>query len=69
MCFLQGGSGERLKGGWHQTMKVLALGACAYNAAAFALRREPHLAANALIYGALVALEQRHVQHHRERVR
>jgi hypothetical protein len=47
---------------------VAALGIAAlcsaYNAAAWLVRREDHLAVNALLYGVLIAWEQRHVAHH-----
>lgn len=60
------GHGERLKGGVHVVLGVTALVCFGYNVIAFALRREKHLAANSLLYGALAALEARKVRHHRD---
>jgi len=49
-------------------MAAAALGIAAlcgaYNAAAWLVRREQHLAVNAVLYAALIAFEHRHVVHH-----
>jgi hypothetical protein len=62
----QSGQAEPLKLAVHGSMGLLAALCCGYNAVAFALRREGHLAVNVALYGTLVALEARKVQHHRE---
>ena len=64
LAVLTRGSCERLKAGVHVTALGLAVVMGAYNAAAWMRRREPHLAVNAVLYGALIAWEQRHVAHH-----
>lgn len=58
------GEHETLKTTVHVVMLVGATTCCAYNAAAWLARREPHSAVNAVIYGALAWLECQHVQHH-----
>ncbi len=66
---LQSGSCEPLKASVHAT----ALGLCVvmglYNAAAWLMRREQHLAVNAVVYAALTAWEQKHVARHLEALR
>lgn len=57
-------SNEHLKAAWHGAMCLLAFGACAYNAVAWSYRRERHLAANALLYAGMTALETRKIAHH-----
>jgi hypothetical protein len=61
---LKCGNCERLKLGVHATALGLAALCGLYNAAAWLSRREQHLALNAVMYAALVAIEQRHVVHH-----
>ena len=58
------GNYEELKQGVHATALGLAALCGLYNAAAWLSRREQHLALNAVMYAALVAVEQRHVAHH-----
>jgi hypothetical protein len=53
-----------LKLGVHATALGLAFVMGAYNAAAWLIRREAHLAVNAALYAALTAWEQQHVAHH-----
>ena len=66
---LKNGSCEPLKASVHAT----ALGLCAvmgaYNVAAWLMRREQHLAVNAVVYALLTAWEQRHVARHLETLR
>jgi hypothetical protein len=59
------GSHEGIKLTVHAALGALALLACGYNSIALLRRGERHLAANAVVYGALVALEVRKVGHHR----
>jgi thiamine transporter ThiT len=61
---LKCGNCEELKLGVHATALGLAALCGLYNAAAWLSRREQHLALNALMYAALIAVEQRHVAHH-----
>jgi hypothetical protein len=61
---LKCGNCERLKLGVHATALGLAALCGLYNAAAWLSRREQHLALNAVMYAALVVIEQRHVAHH-----
>lgn len=63
------GEAEDLKAGVHALLGALAALCCAYNSAAFAVRREPHLLANAGVYGALMVLEVQHVRTHRTAAR
>ena len=58
------GNCEELKLGLHATALGLAALCGLYNGAAWLRRREQHLALNAMMYAALVAVEQRHVAHH-----
>ena len=60
------GNAEVTKGAYHAAMGLLALGALAYNARAWWLRRESHLAANVAVYSTLVVLEARKTAHHWE---
>src|SRR5215470_1829980 len=64
MKVLECGNCEPLKLGVHVAALGIAALCSAYNAAAWLVRREDHLAVNALLYGALIAWEQRHVAHH-----
>ncbi len=61
---LQCGNCEELKLGIHATTLGLAALCGLYNAAAWLSRREQHLAINAVMYTALIIVEQRHVAHH-----
>jgi len=61
---LKCGNCEELKLGVHATALGLAALCGIYNAAAWLSRREQHLALNAVMYAALIAVEQRHVAHH-----
>lgn len=61
------GSCEGLKLATHRALEGLAAAALAYNAIAFARRRETHLAVNVLIYGCLVAFEGYVCQQHSQR--
>ena len=61
---LKCGNCEELKLGVHGTALALAVVMGAYNAAAWLLRRERHLAINAVMYSALTAWEIQHVAHH-----
>ena len=61
---LKCGNCEKLKLGVHATALGLAALCGLYNAMAWLNRREQHLALNAVMYAALVAIEQRHVAHH-----
>ena len=61
---LKCGNCEELKLGIHATALGLAALCGLYNAAAWLNRREQHLALNAVMYAALIAIEQRHVAHH-----
>ena len=61
---LKCGNCEELKLGVHGTALALAMVMGAYNAAAWLLRRQKHLAVNAVLYGALAAWEIQHVKHH-----
>jgi hypothetical protein len=64
LTVLESGSCEGLKMSVHAVTLGLALVMGAYNSAAWLRRREPHLAANAVLYTALIALEYHHVAHH-----
>ena len=61
---LQCGECETLKAGVHGSALALLALMGLYNAAAWLKRRDAHLALNAVVYGALVAWEQKHVAHH-----
>lgn len=60
------GSGETFKGDCHAAMGVLAAAFTLYNLSAWLLRREPHLARNVGIYGALTLLEIAQTRKHRD---
>lgn len=62
--FCQSGKCETTKAVIHGALGVLSAGCFAYNLAAFAWRRKRHLAFNAVVYGALLALEVKQVRHH-----
>lgn len=62
------GSCEGLKAGVHATLGLLVAVCAVYNACAYLfVRREPHLAVNAVIYTAAIAWEGHHVRHHTAR--
>lgn len=63
-AFVQSGESEFTKGACHAALGALAAPIAVYNVVAWLYRRERHLAANACIYGLLVALEVRKVLHH-----
>jgi hypothetical protein len=64
MKLLRPGCYERTKAAAHVGLGLFAAVCCGYNIAAFILRKEKHLARNAVVYGALVALEAMQVRHH-----
>lgn len=66
MSLFHSGSCEPLKAATHGALGLLALVALGYNAIAFTLRREKHLAVNVVLYGALVGIEARKISHHRK---
>ena len=61
---LQPGSCERLKASTHALAMGVAAVCAAYNLTAWIVRRQRHLAINAVVYGAAVYWEAQHVQHH-----
>ena len=65
---LQCGTCERLKAGTHTVALVTAAVCAAYNLSAWLVRRQRHLAVNAIVYGAAVVWELEHVRHHLESV-
>jgi hypothetical protein len=66
---LKCGNCEELKLGVHAGALALAALCGAYNAAAWLVRRERHLAVNTLLYVMLVAWEQKHIAHHLQEIR
>jgi hypothetical protein len=66
---LKSGNCEELKLGVHAMALGLAALCGLYNAAAWLSRRERHLAANTVLYAALIAIEQQHVAHHMAELR
>ena len=65
--FCRSGEQEEVKGAVHATAGLLALVMATYNATAWCYRRQPHLGANAIIYGAVVAFEVKQTLHHLRR--
>lgn len=63
-AFCQSGAAEPAKAATHAALGLLAGGCFVYNFTAWILRRERHLAFNAVIYGALTLLEWKQVRHH-----
>jgi len=61
---LQPGEHEELKATVHSVAGLLMLVCAAYNLGAWCVRRERHLAVNALVYSALTAWEAKNVAHH-----
>jgi hypothetical protein len=61
---LQSGNSERVKAAVHGVALASVAVCGAYNIAAWLVRRERHLAINALFYSAAIAVEIAHVRHH-----
>ena len=66
---LKCGHCEELKLGVHAGALAIAALCGAYNAAAWLVRREPHLAVNTVLYAMLIAWEQKQISHHLEAIR
>ena len=66
---LKCGNCEELKLGVHAGALAIAAVCTAYNAAAWLVRREPHLAINTVLYLMLIAWERQHISHHLETIR
>lgn len=64
MTVLHSGNYEQLKAGVHGVALVTAALCGVYNLSAWFVRRQPHLAVNALMYSGVVAWEYQHVKHH-----
>jgi hypothetical protein len=64
MTVLYCGHCERLKAGVHALALATAALCGAYNLAAWLVRRQRHLALNAVFYSAAVFWESEHVRHH-----
>lgn len=64
MTVLYCGNCERLKAGVHAVALATAAVCGAYNLAAWMVRRQRHLAINAVLYSAAVFWESEHVRHH-----
>ncbi len=58
------GQCEPLKAAVHGVLLATVAVCAVYNAAAWLKRRQPHLAINAVVYGAAVLWERAHVMHH-----
>jgi hypothetical protein len=58
------GECEPLKAAVHGVLLATVAVCAAYNAAAWLKRRQPHLAINAVVYGAAMWWESSHVRHH-----
>ena len=63
---LHAGNCERLKATTHALAMGIAAVCAAYNAAAWIVRRQRHLAFNAVLYTAATVWEAGHVRHHLE---
>jgi predicted Co/Zn/Cd cation transporter (cation efflux family) len=63
--FFHPGSGERVKYAVHGGLFTLAAICASYNAVAWCLRGDRHLARNTAIYSALAALELAQMERHR----
>jgi hypothetical protein len=61
---LQNGNCEALKAATHGIALATALVCASYNFSAWIVRRQRHLAVNALLYTAAVIWEAEHVRHH-----
>lgn len=66
---LRPGQHEPLKAAIHGALGVLAILCVGYNAAAWWMRREPHLLVNTCLYGSIVALEIMQIRRHCTRSR
>ena len=66
MKLFHSGNAEVTKTVVHGSLLGLATLCLGYNAIAFCLRRDRHLALNVAVYGALVALERKQVIRHLE---
>jgi hypothetical protein len=64
VTFLSSGDSESFKGCWHLGGLIFAGGACCYNFAALAKRREAHLLVNGLVYAVLTVYEYQKTSHH-----
>jgi hypothetical protein len=64
MKLLETGCHEPLKASVHGVLGAIALVCFGYNTAAYAMRRERHLARGLAFYGVLVAVEVAKVVHH-----
>jgi hypothetical protein len=64
LSVLRCGSCEPLKAGVHATALGIVAVMALYNGAAWLTRRERHLGINAVLYGLLMAYEQKQVAHH-----
>ena len=64
ISLLNKGSCEPLKAGVHAAALGLFAIMGLYNAAAWLVRRQRHLAVNAVVYSTLTVFEQKHVAHH-----
>ena len=62
--FVSRGNAEPVKGAFHGVATVVCGLMFAYNTTAWLFRREPHLAANALVYGAAILYEAVQTQQH-----
>ena len=69
MTLLYPGHAERVKYAVHFGLFGLASVCCAYNAAAWLVRKDHHLATNALLYLGLTLIEWEHMGHHAEQSR
>lgn len=58
-AFVQSGESELVKGGIHCAAGLIMAIMATYNIAALCYRKEKHLAANAVLYTCLTALEAR----------
>jgi predicted Co/Zn/Cd cation transporter (cation efflux family) len=63
--FFQPGNGEKVKYAVHGGLFTLAAICASYNAVAWCLRGDRHLARNTAIYSALAALELAQMERHR----
>jgi hypothetical protein len=64
MTVLHSGNCERLKAGVHGVALLTAALCGAYNLSAWFIRRQPHLAVNAVLYSGVIVWEYQHVRHH-----
>ena len=66
--FCRSGNHESLKGAVHGTAALIAAAMAAYNATAYAYRRDPHLRVNAVIYTLAVLWEVKQTARHLRKV-